>query len=248
MPEKEFRRGKLKDWYRLIADEYQLMGKHYTKGRAGKKINKIVVHHNAGNLSIKDCYRVWQERPASAHYQVESSGRVGQLVRDSDTAYHAGNWETNLTSIGIEHANNKVGEPWTISQATLENGAHLVAALCHAYKLGVPAWGKNVFPHQHFMSTRCPGAINDKQRNEYMARAKHWYWQMSKPSAKAVQAVKSLPMKVVPAKYVKPTAVNIEQLAKDVIAGKYGNGVVRKRKLGKNYAAVQARVNQILHG
>lgn len=238
----------MKDWYRLIADVNKILGKNYTKGRQGRRIDKIVLHQNAGNLSIDAIYRVWQQRPASAHYQVDEKGLVGQLVWESDTAHHAGNWEANLTSIGIEHANNMVGEPWTISPATLENGAHLVAALCHAYKLGEPQWGRNVFPHQHFKATRCPGAINDKQRDEYMARAKYWYWQMSKPAAKTVQAVKSLPAKVVPAKYVKPTPVNIERLAKDVIAGKYGTGVVRKRKLGKNYAAVQARVNQILLG
>lgn len=238
----------MKDWYRLIADVNKLISRNYTLGRQGRKIKKIVVHHNAGRGSIDSVYRTFMDENQSAHYQVDGNGLVGQLVWDSDTAHHAGNWEANLTSIGIEHANNVVGEPWTISQATLENGAHLVAALCHAYKLGEPQWGRNVFPHQHFKATRCPGAINDKQRDEYMARAKYWYWQMSKPTAKTVQAAKTLPAKVVPAKYVKPTAVNIEQLAKDVIAGKYGTGAVRKRKLGKNYAAVQARVNQILLG
>lgn len=41
---------------------------------------------------------------------------------------------------------------------------------------------------------------------------------------------------------------NIEQLAKDVINGKYGNGEERKQKLGDLYTEVQKRVNEILRG
>lgn len=44
----------------------------------------------------------------------------------------------------------------------------------------------------------------------------------------------------------KPQATDIDQLARDVIAGKYGSGEARKRALGGNYEAVQARVNQML--
>ena len=40
--------------------------------------------------------------------------------------------------------------------------------------------------------------------------------------------------------------VDIEQLARDVINGKYGNGEERKQKLGNLYNEVQARVNEIL--
>ena len=39
---------------------------------------------------------------------------------------------------------------------------------------------------------------------------------------------------------------SIEELAKEVIAGKYGNGQERKNKLGNLYNEVQKRVNEIL--
>lgn len=87
----------------LEADVNKIMGTHFTSGRSGKSIDKIVLHHNDGNLTVEGCYSVWQTRAASVHYQVESSGRIGQLVWDKDTARHAGNWNANLTSIGIEH-------------------------------------------------------------------------------------------------------------------------------------------------
>ena len=41
---------------------------------------------------------------------------------------------------------------------------------------------------------------------------------------------------------------SIEELAKEVIAGKYGNGAERKKALGDKYEAVQKRVNGILKG
>ncbi len=41
---------------------------------------------------------------------------------------------------------------------------------------------------------------------------------------------------------------SVEELAREVIAGKYGNGEDRKKALGSRYAEVQARVNEILAG
>ena len=85
----------MQDWETLQPDEYKLLDKHYTAGRGGYSINKIVLHHNAGNLSIQGCWNVWQTREASAHYQVDANGRIGQLVNDWDTAWHAGDWAAN---------------------------------------------------------------------------------------------------------------------------------------------------------
>ena len=48
-----------------------------------------------------------------------------------------------------------------------------------------------------------------------------------------------------------PTTKSIEEVAKEVIAGKYGNGEARKTAItnaGYDYAVVQARVNEIVNG
>lgn len=162
------------DFKNLQADKNMILTRHFTKGRSGAKINKVILHHNAGNLTIEDCYRVWQSREASAHYQVESSGRIGQLVNDWDTAWHAGNWNANISSIGIEHADCS-SSPWLISDACLESGAHLVAAICLYYNLGRPQWMVNVFPHSYFSPTACPASIAGSQNAAYMKRAGEWY-------------------------------------------------------------------------
>ena len=46
--------------------------------------------------------------------------------------------------------------------------------------------------------------------------------------------------------FTKQVNKSVEELAKEVIAGKYGNGETRKKGLGDRYAEVQARVNEIL--
>lgn len=166
----------MKNWEKVEADVDKILTKHFTKGRSGAKVNKVVVHYNAGNLTVEGCYSVWQTRAASAHYQVESGGRIGQLVWDSNTAWHAGNWNANISSIGIEHANQPDG---TITEACLDNGAHLVAAICKKYGLGRPEWLKNVFPHKYFSATACPGQIYGSQKNDYIARAQYWYDKMN---------------------------------------------------------------------
>ena len=164
------------DWENLNADVEMIIGTHYTPGRSGMSIDKVVLHHNAGNLSVQDCYDVWQSREASAHYQVTEDGTVGQLVNDWDTAWHAGDWDANITSIGIEHADVS-SDPWALSDATVDAGAHLVAAICKRYGLGRPAWGENVFCHSDFCATTCPASLGygGSQHDEYMARAQAWY-------------------------------------------------------------------------
>lgn len=229
----------MKEWSKLEADVNHILSKHFTKGRGGHKVNKVIVHYNAGNLTVEGCYSVWQTREASAHYQVEDGGRIGQLVWDSDTAWHAGNWGANQTSIGVEHANRADG---TISETCLDNGAHLVAAICVYFGLGRPEWLKNVFPHKHFAATSCPGQIYGSQKDAYIQRAQQWYDSMtgsgSAPSTGGVSGSSS------DSTSAKKT---VSQLADEVIAGKWGNDPQRSQSLtaaGYDAAAVQAEVNR----
>jgi hypothetical protein len=164
--------------YLITVNQTKLLSKHYTVGRTAK-IDKIIIHHNAGNLTINQVYNVWQTREASAHYQVQSDGQVGRLVADGNTAWHAGNWQANVTSIGIEHANNTSKAPWTVGDAALESGAKLVAELSIYYGLGRPVWNKTVYPHSAFSSTACPGELKGSQQAKYMQRAQYWYDQLS---------------------------------------------------------------------
>lgn len=161
------------DYENLNADVNDILDKHFTSGRGGNNIQYVVIHYNDGDLTTEGCYSVWQTREASAHYQVESSGRIGQLVWDRNTAWHASNFAANQRSIGIEHANQ--GDSMT--DECIENGAHLCAAICKYYELGRPEWMLNVYPHCYFASTSCPGPLMEgtEYNSRYMERAQYWY-------------------------------------------------------------------------
>ncbi|NLT19838.1 MAG: N-acetylmuramoyl-L-alanine amidase [Syntrophomonadaceae bacterium] len=105
---------------------------NFTVGRSGKKIIAIVDHITAG---LMPGTLSWMRNPtakASAHYLVTKAGEIYQLVKDEDTAWHAGevkkpNWplydgsNPNRYTIGIEHE-ALGGESLTEAQyqATLE--------------------------------------------------------------------------------------------------------------------------------
>lgn len=309
----------MKNWETVDADEVRILSKHFSQGRGGHKVEFIGIHHNAGNLSIQQTYNVWQSRQASAHYQVDINGRIGQLVWDRDTAWALGNFDANQRSINIEHANNTgAAGGWTVSEATLDNGAHLVAALCKLFKLGRPVWGQNVRPHSQISPTACPGALAGAQRDKYMARAQYWYDQMtgSKPAPAPQPAPQPSPTTGYLVKVTTPvlnirkgagtnfaTAGSVKKgevytivaesagqgaskwgklksgagwisldfvqktsggsapstpakkdnttIAREVLAGKWGNGNDRKNRLqaaGYNYNAIQAEVNRLMGG
>jgi N-acetyl-anhydromuramyl-L-alanine amidase AmpD len=67
-------------------------------------IQKIVIHVAEGGFA--STYQ-WFKNPAaqaSAHFVVSSTGAIAQMVPERDIAWHAGNWDVNVQSVGIEHA------------------------------------------------------------------------------------------------------------------------------------------------
>lgn len=172
----------MKDWYQLEPDQVMLMNKHYNQGRGGKKIEFVVIHHNGGINSVKGVWDIWQYRQASAHYQVESNGWIGQLVWDRDTAWHAANLDINQRSIGIEVSNSGgAAAGWPVTDKAVEETAHLIAAICRYYKLGRPQSGTNVRYHREFAGTACPAQLapGGKYHNTMITRAQYWYDQMT---------------------------------------------------------------------
>lgn len=168
----------MKNFYNLESDEVRLMNKHFTPGRNGQRVQCVVIHHNAGVLSIKQIWDVWQTRAASAHFQTESGGRIGQLVWDASTAWHAANSWINQTSIGIEVSNSGgPAQDWPITDTAVVQAARLAAAVCWHFKLGRPVAGKNVRWHREFTGTSCPYhlAPGGKYHRRFMDEAHRFY-------------------------------------------------------------------------
>lgn len=138
-------------------DVTRWLNKHYTPGRNGQKIQYITRHHLAGIGDTDTVWGWWQTRQASAHFVVHQDGKIGQLVRESDTAWSNANSASNNVSVSIEH-NNSAGaaQDWPISNTVIDAGARLAAELCLKHGLGRPQFGKNIRDHREFGSTSCP--------------------------------------------------------------------------------------------
>lgn len=195
---------------------------NYTKGRDGRSIEAITIHHMAGRLTAKQCGRIFQAkgRYGSSHYGVGYDGSIANYVDEEDTAWTNSNWDSNYKSVTIEISDND--NSWYVNDITLNAVIKLVADIAKRRNLGILVPGKNLTWHSMFTSTTCPG--------DYL-RSKMQYIADEANKINNPEPIKE-----------KTT----EELAQEVIAGKYGNGEDRKNALGDRYAEVQARVNEIL--
>ena len=109
---------------------------NYTAGRGGNAITTVVIHDMEGSYAGSIS---WFQNPAaqaSAHYDIRSSdGQITQQVHDGDTAWHAGNWNTNQHSVGIEHEGYAAtGSTW-YTEAMVVSSAALTRWLCDTFQI-----------------------------------------------------------------------------------------------------------------
>ncbi|HIG30242.1 MAG TPA: hypothetical protein EYQ50_21560 [Verrucomicrobiales bacterium] len=88
----------------------------FEPGRRNTSIDRIVLFTT--EHPIEDAIHLWKtSQSISGHYLISQSGDVLQFVSEADTAYHTGNLDYNLRSIGIavegyanpDHAENRFG-------------------------------------------------------------------------------------------------------------------------------------------
>lgn len=125
--------------------ETQHTARSFSYGRDGARPRYIVIHHwGADGQSHSGVVDFFENRAETSAHYVASAGRVTCLVACSNTAYHAGTWQANLESIGIEcHPEMSAGD--------LETVAELIADIRRAYGY-LPLRG-----HRDIVPTACPG-------------------------------------------------------------------------------------------
>lgn len=218
-----------------LIDELSATG-HVTH-RAYKK-KSVTLHHNAGRLSHQGVLNVWKTRPASAHFDVDAAGAVAQYVKVNEYAWAAGNLKGNQESIHIEMANSKLSPSWEVADATWKNAARLAGWLFWKV-IGARPSKSNLFYHSHWSATACAGPFMDKIYDKVLAEAQKAYDSFKKGGSSP-----SSPRPSTPAKK------SLDEVAKDVIQGDYGNGPERVRKLiaaGYNAKQVQDRVDELMN-
>jgi N-acetylmuramoyl-L-alanine amidase len=125
---------------------------NYRHGRAAK-ISAIIMHNTDG--SFEGAIRTFRDATpgnrVSAHYVISREGKIVQMVRDTDTAWHA--IGANPYSIGIEHEADRTHRG--LLPAQQESSISLVRYLMHEYGISL----ENVKPHRDVVETDCPGWI-----------------------------------------------------------------------------------------
>ena len=108
-------------------------------------LNYVVIHVTQEDYS--DTLSIFQnpQKKVSAHYLVRSAdGHVAQCVRERDIGWHAGNWDYNSRSIGIEHE-GWVDKPAYFTDSLYEESAKLTSAICSKY--GIPKNRSHIIGH-----------------------------------------------------------------------------------------------------
>jgi hypothetical protein len=107
-------------------------------------VKKIVIHVAEGSYSGTISWFENCAAQGSAHYVLSREGRVAQCVREEDIAWHAGWWDTNTHSIGIEHA-GYIDNPEWFTKSMYHASAKLSASCCKKYK--IPIDRKHIIAH-----------------------------------------------------------------------------------------------------
>lgn len=249
--------GKARD-FASLADRYIVL--HYTGTDGGTAEN------NGTYFAREAVY-------TSAHYFVDDDSVV-QSVPDNHVAWHCGGAAKhpkcrNENSIGVEICDDVRNGVIYPTAHTIANAVELVQMLMDKYN--IPK--SNVIRHWDVTGKRCPAYwVED-------AAWKAEFWnKLNEPNTKAVYTVTATAQfnsldyamsaldyiagmgftGVIDTKQSAPTVSkpvvpetdkSIEEIAREVIAGKWGNGAARKQKLlaeGYDYAEVQAMVNKLL--
>lgn len=195
-------------------------------------IDKITIHHMAGDLSVETCGNLFASpnREASANYGIGSDGRVGLYVDEGDRAWASASPSNDNRAVNIEVANCETGGDWPVSKAAYSKLIDLCVDICQ--RNGIKALNYtggadgNLTEHRMFMATACPGPYLHERMPRIAAEVNNRLNKTAHPSE------------------------IVTQVAWEVIRGEWGNGSDRRQRLeaaGYDYDTVQERVNELLN-
>lgn len=215
-------------------------------------IDTITIHCMAGNLSVETCANVFAptERQASSNYGVDSNGRIGCYVDEADRSWCSSDRANDMRAITIEVANDGGADTgWHVSGVAMSSLIKLVADVCKHNNIHKLVWsdskddrinhrnGCNMTVHKDFKNKDCPGAYLMSKMSYIADEVNKLLGASGNSSVSGVVPSNPTPVK------------SLDEVTKEVINGKWGNGSERKERLeasGYVYSAVQAKVNELL--
>lgn len=241
------------------------------------KIDKITIHHMAGNLSVEGCGEIFAKssRQASSNYGVGTDGRVALYVDEANRAWTSSNAANDHRAITIEVANDGGAPDWHVSDKALAATIDLCVDICK--RNGIKALNftgdktGNLTMHKYFAYTACPGPYLESKFPYIAEQVNKRLGTSSEPESTTLYRVQVGAFSVrsnaeAMAKTLKSAGFdcyivedNAKQtdaskklntdIAREVIAGKWGNGAERKERLtaaGYDYETIQSLVSKLL--
>ena len=125
------------------------------------KIDKITIHHMAGNLSVETCGNVFQNSQSSSNYGIGTDGRVGMYVEEANRSWCSSSPANDHRAVTIEVANDGAAPNWHVSDKALAKLIDLCVDICQRNGIKKLNYtgdkNGNLTMHKWFANTNCPG-------------------------------------------------------------------------------------------
>lgn len=215
-------------------------------GQRTHSIDRITPHCVVGQCSIETLGNIMYptSRQASCNYGIGPDGRVGMYVEEKNRSWCSSSNANDQRAITIECASDTF-HPYAMNDKVYATLITLCTDICRRNGKKKLLWfadknkSLNYIPaademvltvHRWFANKSCPG---------------DWlYSRLSDVAAKVTANLSSASTPTIPS-----ASKTTEEVAKEVIAGKWGNGEDRKQRLtaaGYNYSLIQAKVNELM--
>lgn len=213
-------------------------------------IDRITPHCVVGQLSAKAIAGLFKSpsKEASCNYAIGTEGDVALVVEEKNRSWCSSSNANDQRAVTIECASDKT-HPYTMNNKVYARLVDLCTDICQRNGKKKLLWfadktkSLNYNPkademvitvHRWFKNKSCPG---------------DWlYNRLGDLAAEVTARLNQSPADVPEAPSASPKS-SVEEVAKRVIAGDYGNGEERKKKLeaeGYSYNEVQNKVNELL--
>lgn len=211
---------------------YTKISPNRTKNR-NHKIDTITIHCVVGQLSVETLGSIFSKTSnnSSCNYGIGKDGRIGMYVEEKDRSWCSSNASNDHRAITIECASD-TKHPYAINNKVYKSLIKLCVDICKRNNIKELKWKgdkaligqvekQNMTVHRWFANKACPGDYIYNRLGQI---------------AKEVNAI------------LNPKTKSVEEIAREVIKGLWGNGQERKNRLtqaGYDYSIVQSEVNKL---
>lgn len=237
-----------------------LRSTNYTKGRVYNKkayrIDTITLHCVVGHPSLKNLAAVFQgTRKASSNYGIDDNGNVGLFVEEKDRSWCSSSSANDVRAVTVE-IDSDTKAPYAMTDGAVNGAIRLCIDICQRNGINKMYWypdketalmkqgmlkdDEGIFTvHRWFANKSCPG--------DFLFNKMGWVCDQVNSAIAGGEPT--------PEPQPQPSGKTLDELAKEVIDGKWGNGVDRVNKINTayqsgviayNYTQIQNRVNEML--